>query len=668
MQKPGRNDPCSCGSGKKFKKCCGAGPEREMAAPLSRDTRPVRLHDELTPAETARMSALVSQRDFATAERELARIVKERGACAQAWSLLGLVHWMQGRDAVVAFERVVGLRPDDAEAHGNLGKALRRAGRAHDAAQAHRRAIALQPDHAESHNNLGTVLVELGDVDDAVASFRRAVSLQPELALAHANLARVLHETGQPAAAIEHGRRALSLDPALQPCEQVLADALFELGALEEARAHYERLLDREPVNPRLRVSLAALFRQAGQHDASRAACRRALELEPRLVTGLVLAAQLDADEGDRSAAEHALKRALELEPASVEALVGLANLRRMTLEDRPWLEAASDLSRAPLPTRRAMRLEYALGKYHDDLSDYDTAFAHYARANALAKSQSGALDRSALRDAVEQTLAFYDLERLQALGRRGRDAELPVFVVGMPRSGTTLVEQILASHPAVHGAGEIDFWAPTAAREAGALSAGTIDVGAVADQYLASIERSAAAAGAGQAAAAGSARTQIERAVDKMPLNFGVLGLIHGALPRARVIHVRRDPLDTCLSIFFHPLPMSHAYANDLADLAYFYSSYARLMDHWRRLLPATTLLEVDYEDLVAEPEREIRRMLDFLGLPWHAGCLEFHRTPRRVSTFSQWQVREPLRHSSIGRSRHYRHHLGPLQAVAAT
>ena len=680
MQKPGRNDPCSCGSGKKFKKCCGF--EREpsgtpVTAASAGLTRTEPAPAELTPAESARMNALVLQRDFATAERELERMVNDRGTCAQAWSLLGLVQWMQGKDAAASFERVAALRPDDAEMQGNLGRALRRAGRTREAAEAHRRAIALRPDHADAHNNLGTVLVELGEVEDAVASFRRAVTLRPELALAHANLAHVLHEAGQPAAAIEHGRRALSLDPALLMCERVLADALFELGALEEARAYYERLLDRERASPRLHVSLAALFRQAGQHDAAKAACRRALELDPRLVAGLVLSAQLDADEGDRSTAEHALRRALELESTSVEALAGLVNLRRMTLEDRPWLEAARELARAPLPTRRAMRLEYALGKYHDDLCDYDAAFAHYARANALARSQSGALDRAALRDAVEQTLAFYDLERLQRLGQGGRDSELPVFVVGMPRSGTTLVEQILASHPAVHGAGEIDFWAPLAAREADALAAGTIDIGAVADRYLASIDRGAAAgagqaagagpaAAAGPAAVAGSARIQIERVVDKMPLNFGVLGLIHGALPRARVIHVSRDPLDTCLSIFFHPLPASHAYANDLADLAYFYRSYARLMDHWRRLLPTTTLLEVGYQDLVAEPEREIRRMLDFLGLPWHAGCLEFHRTPRRVSTFSQWQVREPLRHSSIGRSRHYRNHLGPLLALA--
>jgi hypothetical protein len=214
-----------------------------------------------------------------------------------------------------------------------------------------------------------------------------------------------------------------------------------------------------------------------------------------------------------------------------------------------------------------------------------------------------------------------------------------------MPRSGTSLVEQILASHPEVWGAGELTFWNS-------ALTAADVelDVGAIARDYLQLLAKLSPHA---------------RRVVDKMPENFRHLGLIHAALPEARIIHVRRHPLDTCLSIYFQDFKTSLAYATDLADLAHYYRQYWRLTDHWRSLLPREAMLEVSYEGLVANPEQWARKLLEFVGLPWDARCLEFHQTRRSVVTASKWQVRQKINATSVARWRHYEPYLGELRSL---
>jgi len=223
------------------------------------------------------------------------------------------------------------------------------------------------------------------------------------------------------------------------------------------------------------------------------------------------------------------------------------------------------------------------------------------------------------------------------------------VFVVGMPRSGTTLVEQILASHPAAFGAGELPFWNGAAAMRIESRSAARAQDSLVraAEKYLASLRELSPDA---------------SRVIDKMPANFLHLGAIHAALPDARIIHTRRNPIDTCVSIYFQNFGAEHFYASDLDDLAAYYSGYLRLMDHWRRTLPASALLEVPYEQLVEEPETWSRRMLEFVGLPWDSRCLDFHATERTLSTFSKWQARQKINKLSVGRWRRYEPYLRPL------
>jgi hypothetical protein len=323
--------------------------------------------------------------------------------------------------------------------------------------------------------------------------------------------------------------------------------------------------------------------------------------------------------------------------------------LRKMSPADAPWRDAAERVLARGLPAAHAVNLHHALGKYYDDVDDRDAAFHHHRRGNELARASRSRYDRAEMTQRVTRTLAAFDRHALAALRPGGLASERPVFVVGMPRSGTSLTEQILASHPEVHGAGELLYWILAADAE-----------------HAASAEKRAATiAELGRAYLEGltTQSPDASRVVDKLPVNFRNIGLIHAALPGARFIHLERNSLDTCLSIYFQGFSASHSYATDFGDLAHYYHEYRRLMAHWRAVLPPQTLLDVRYEDLVDDPESWSRRMLAHIGLPWDPRCLEFHRTHRPVLTASNWQVRQPISKGSVDRWRRYERFIGPLR-----
>lgn len=544
--------------------------------------------------------------------------------------------------------------PQNATIQCNLGTALRQCGLIDEAMASSIRALSLDPGLSAAHNNLGLIYAAQGRREEAVASYRQALALNPRYVDVLINLGNVLRDVGQRHEALSVYALAAEIDPGRADSQCCLGNILFELRRSDEAANAYGRALGIvSDYSPALR-GLSTLLRRQRRAAEAELTCDTVLRADPKDVEALCIRGELYADRGRFSEAADLFRQATLISPDFAPAWCGLANYRRMTADDHAWQCAAESLLARALPLGHEINLYYALGKYFDDTAQYDTAFGHYNRANELSRRYGATYKASKLSQLIDEIIGTCDA----AIGRRLdriSDSEIPVFIVGMPRSGTSLTEQILASHPAAFGAGELVFWetAYSAYKKAGGARRGgsTKLISSVVAHYLASLP-----------AAAGGAL----KVTDKMPGNFLYAGLIHAAFPRARIIHLRRHPIDTCLSIYFHNFAGKGPYANDLENLASYYSEYIRVTDHWRSVIPANAWLDISYEALIKDPEPCIRRMLEFVGLPWHSGCLDFHLTDRVVLTTSKWQVRQRIHSSSLERWRHYERHAGPLRHLA--
>lgn len=479
-----------------------------------------------------------------------------------------------------------------------------------------REALAIDPGHAFAHNRLGAAFVNLGRYPDAEQQFRRAIELDPQFAKPHFNLGIVLFWKGDFAAAEAAYLRAVELDPGNVEALVSLGTTLGTLGRLGDARSCFERALSLQPRNSSTFCSLGWLASMEGRFEEAEAMFRRALEIDPR----------------------------------KSFAWAPIADLRRMTPADRDWLDGVMRLLATGVPPLEEAGLQFALGKYFDDVGEFTEAFGRYERGNELHRQLAQPYDRAARSAFVTDMISVYTQRRLAHLREGASDSPRPVFVVGMMRSGTSLIEQILASHPQVAGAGELDFWPSVIRRHEHRLRRDVPDVALANDlahSYLGILARRSQRA---------------PRVVDKSNFNSDCLGLIHLTFPNARVVYVRRDPVDTCLSCYFAQFANTLNFTSDLADLAHYYREHHRLMMHWRSVLPAGTLLEVPYEGVVTDQEAWSRRIIEFIGLEWDPRCLRFHKTERPVLTASNWQVRQPMYSRSVQRWRNYEKHIGPL------
>jgi tetratricopeptide (TPR) repeat protein len=676
--KPGRNDPCPCGSGKKYKECCGQIPSEALRyAPINQAV-PVSVDVKLLVA------LLNAGRDgeLEVKAREYLGLHPNSGV---AWQWLGIALTRQGKDPLPALQMAARLLPEDAGVHNNLGSALGRLGRLNEAVARYRQALRLSPKFAEAHNNLGHALLDLRQPDAAAASFRRAIELKPKYAEAHDNLASGLLALGRADEAVVSYRLALEIDPQFGEAHNNLGNALLELGNIEgalasyrralninsqfseahnnlgnalrglgqliEAEASYRRALDINPQFAEAYCNLGIALRLQGRTKEAQDSCRKALKLNPQSAAAYAVLAESSADQGDFAEAGKLFERAMSIEPESPEVWAGISRLRKMTSADAAWLAQAQQIAQRGLPPQREIGLRYAIGKYFDDVQDFEQAFVNFRRANELTKLRRAPYNAKQLTNIVDLIVSVYDTGWVNRPRPHPVESRRPVFIVGMLRSGTSLAEQILASHPAIFGAGELTFWNDACTgyntRALAAQASDTV-LPKMAEDYLHLLQ---------------TRSSDSLRVIDKMPTNFPFLGLIHAALPNARIIHLMRNPADTCLSIYFQHFEGSVSYANDFEDLADYYGQYLRVMRHWRSILPGHVMLEVPYEGLVDQQEAWTRRMLEFIGLPWDPCCLDFHKTNRTVITASKWQVRQAITRASIGRWRNYEKFLGPLR-----
>lgn len=521
-------------------------------------------------------------------------------------------------------EAIGGLRKASAAEPGNamilveLGEAHLLAGQPREALDPLRRAITLDPLSANARLRLGMALGAMGNADGAGREYEQAAVLQPSLAEAHYQLG-LLHENfGRPQAALACFRRAVG------------AASEIDLRQMAEARA----------------------LTLEGHEEAAATQLRRVLGRQPRNAAALILLGDVLANLGQFGEAEKCFKTALTLQPHKVALFYSIVRCRAMTAEDKDLIERMNAALRLPGQDDQARSmLELARGKAFEDLGWFDKAMAAYDAAGE-ARVRAAPFDLGRFGKSVDTLIAVFDGKALARAYPGASDDTAPVFVLGMPRSGTTLCEHILGSHPDIACPGELQFWmarGPTLARSGPNSLEGTFVADTVASylQYLGGISGSA------------------KRIVDKTPLNFFWIGLIHMIFPRATIIHCRRNPIDTAVSIHQTAFAPWHTFPTGGVELVGYYRQYQRLMEHWRAVLPPGRMLEVDYETLTRQPENEIRRIIACTGLDWNDACLRPQDSKRAVRTPSRWQVRQPVHSNSVDRWRRYEPFLGPLAAL---
>jgi tetratricopeptide (TPR) repeat protein len=539
-----------------------------------------------------------------------------------------------------------------AEACVQLAGRLTKAGDLRGAIGALQRATLLQPKHPAAHYNLALASLNAGLTEHAAAGFRRAVALKPNFADAHFQLGIALGRLGDDLAAISALESAVRTSPKMAEAHHCLGRMFRVRGNLPDAVQAYRRAAAAAPNTTlgRLSDAWALILEQRGKEAEE--CLRRAMALDPADSALPWLLATLLGEAGQFAEAELLFQRTIDLDPGQVGAYYDLLTSKRLTESDRPLLARIKGLVGRPNVVGEArIRLLFALAKGLDDLHEYDEAMRCFDEANRLCK-QSLAFDHTEHEDKVDRIIEAFTADCLASNASLGTDDDRPVMILGMPRSGTTLVEQIISSHPDVAAGGEIQFWVDQGDMLLKhKLAEGTAyNAERLASAYRAELDRIS---------------TEAARITDKNPYNFFWIGLIRLAFPKARIIHCRRHPVDTCLSIYTTHFATRTGYGSDRRDLVFYYHQYCRLMRHWHSVLPPGAMLDVQYEELIADPERWSRALVEFCELDWHPACLRPEENPRPVKTASLWQARQPIFRTSVERWRRYEPWLGELREL---
>jgi len=565
--------------------------------------------------------ALLQHREgrLEAADRAYAGIKRRDPDYAEAVRLRGVIAQQRGEPETAArwLRRALEQQPANPVYHHTLAEILRASGQLEAAAASYRRAYMLAPERHATGIDLGDVQLKAGDADAALSSYRAIVQASPGHAQANERIATVLNERGEPDAARAQLARWHTQAGDDRAQLHRVAAAYAAIGAFERAAALYRELQASQDTDAAACAGLGSVLQSQGDFDEARQWLERALAIKPDI--GWVYAALL-SDRGYVMGAE-----------------------RETTMRQLVEQPGTS--------TRSRINLHFALGQLYDRRGEYETAFGHFRAGNQL-HARAVPFDRAVFDDRIDRIIAqFTPAFFARQPARAGvHTSQKPVFVVGMPRSGTSLVEQIIASHPQAFGAGELDD-IRRLVRELPHLAGGRSRFPECVDR----LQDDALHTLAGRYLAALDARApEAARVTDKMPFNMLWLGLIALLFPGARVIYCRRDAMDNCLSCYFQIFSQGLRFSYDLGDVGHVYRQHERLMAHWANTLPLN-MITVDYESLVADQEAEIRRLIDFTGLDWDDRCLDFHRTERDVRTASVWQVRQPVYGSSVERWRAY-------------
>jgi tetratricopeptide (TPR) repeat protein len=562
-------------------------------------------------------------------------------------------------DELARYEKAIEVAPDSAEAHNNRALILNKMKRYDEALASYGKAIALKPQLAELYNNRGVTLQEMGRYDDALADYDKAIALKPDYANAHNNRGATLPHLRRYEAAIASCDTAVRLKPNFPEAYNNRGVALQELSRYDEALASYDRAIALKPDCGEAYNNRGASLLQLKRVDDALESCDRAIELKPEYAEAYQTKGTSLVSKGDMQQAENMFLKALELKPDYPDPIFGLVGIRKyQDPNHRDARNIRSLLDKPGISTLGRDCLYFSLGKIYDDCQLYDEAFECYRQANRI-RSSAVSYNRDRVAEITASLIDVFSKDFLAQPLAFASDCESPLFIVGMPRSGTTLMAQILSNHRSIGLAGEL----PTILEFISQLP----DLVGKRIPYPQSVKDLTPAMGTRLVSDyAKRLRRDIDaevpRVIDKHPLNFMHLGFISMLFPKARIIHCMRNSMDTGLSNYFQRFTFFYDYSFELRNIGHFYGQYMRIMKHWRKVLP-NALIEVGYEDMIMNTEQVARRTLDALGLEWDERCLAPHTNPHAVDTASKWQVRQPIYRESVNRWRHYEKHLAPLK-----
>ena len=577
---------------------------------------------------------------------------------ATAHSNLGIAYYdnKEFDKALVCQKRALGINPQLVSAINNMGSIARENKDKEAAIVYYRQVLSIAPQHLESINNLGAVLTELERPEEAIEVLISAINLNPNYAEAHCNIATSFLALEQLDKAEVGFKKAIELKPDYPEAYQGLAKVYQEKKELPQALEAAEKALSIAPENASAHSTVGSIYTESGYPDKAEIAYAKALELDPESISAYLGKGHLLMEQGNMTEAESSFSHALSLDDDNLGARLSLVQVKKVAADDVNFQQLITQAEGLDtMLETKALPLHFALGKSYDDTKQYDLAFKHYLAGCSL-KRKRVHYNPDDNDKAIANIKSFFSKQTIDALRGEGCSSETPIFVLGMPRSGTTLTEQIIASHPDVHGAGELPDLLQLANHPNDWETAGYPDVlrgfshaqlKTLGEKYVVGLQERAPDA---------------KHITDKMPANFNALGLIHLILPNAKIVHVKRSPVDTCLSGFSRLFNKSQFQSYDLAEMGRYYCNYHDLMAHWKKVLPKGSFYEIQYEDLVANTESEAKALIDYCGLEWNELCLDFHKTERNIRTASIAQVRQPIYKTSLERWRSYEDHLGPL------
>jgi tetratricopeptide (TPR) repeat protein len=560
-----------------------------------------------------------------------------------------------------AYKKAIKISQNFVEPHYMLGNLLFEGGRFKEAFNEYRKALKLAPNHPTLLNNMGNLFQQQGENEKALSWLEKAASQDPANAVVQSNLGNALWSVGKEVEAVAAYKRAIELNPDLADAHRNLGGILVELGDLDEAVNCFNQALRINPGDQKSCQGLGRAQSERGDMDQAVSAYQQAIALDPANAEyhrelGLVF-----SDHGEIEKAVSAHRKALEINPGDAQAYRSLSKNMKFTEYGDDMKAMESLLAKKGIPDEDSIQLAFALGKAYEDLGDFDKSMEFVIKATGLERNSHGySIARS--QEQFDRIKQVFSPDFFSEHHDSGDPDRTPVFILGMPRSGSSLVEQILASHPDVYGAGELNdlvkvfesISKPVGKKQSDTFPQGLLelDSGAFADlgkQYISRIRRYSADA---------------KFITDKMPHNFLRIGFIRTILPNARVIHCTRDPMDNCLSIFKTYLPNGHRYSYDMSELGQYYKMYLDLMDYWRDTLPGF-IYDQSYEELVSSPQEQVSKLLQHCGLDWNDACLDFHKTRRAVKTPSNAQVRRPIYNDSVQLWKRYEEQLEPLRAA---